>query len=404
MRRLAAILAFSALALSAASVSAASRAYATTGAQGDTTVEMEAGQTSKVTLYFKNSGSYTWRGTGKNYVSLYATGPYKRKSVFRDGSWAGTYQAARLSQATVSPGKTGTVTFTLRAPRTAGIYHEQFQLAVENTAFIYGSVARLTINVLPETITMSTPVSAKSYYAMDLSTGASMREQEASEVRNIASITKLMTVMVAHEAGLDPDAVVALERRDEVGGGRLRVAVGTKLTVRNLVASVIVGSANNAANALARATGLTKEEFVARMNEKARSLGLAATAFMDPTGIEVGNVSTAKEVALMARAAFNDSWIAEFAAEPEYEVATAKGPHLIKNTNKLLGYDGLEVLAGKTGFIYEAGYTLVTELKKDGKNGVIVVVLGSDTQADSFRDAKVVAEQAWLAQSDLAAL
>ncbi|HJV32416.1 MAG TPA: serine hydrolase, partial [Patescibacteria group bacterium] len=351
--------------------------------------------TKQVTLKFRNAGSYVWRGAGKSYVSAYATGPYKRKSVFWHSDWSSRYQAGRLNEATVKSGQTGSVTITLHAPLQAGTYTEQFQLAVENVAWIYGSVARLKIEVVPEQVTAETPVNAKAYAVMDAATGEMLDAKNADDVRSIASITKLMTVMVAHDAGLDPDAIVALARADEVGGGRLRVPVGTSISVRDLVASAIVGSANNAANAIARATGLPREEFVARMDAKARALGMASSSFADPTGIEVENLSTAKEVALMGKAAFQDSWIAEFAAAPEYEVATAKGPHLIKNTNKLVSDAAVDVTAGKTGFINEAGYTLVTRLKREGEREVIVVVLGADTKSQSFRDAKVLAQKAW---------
>ena len=377
------------------SAGAATRAYASSAAAGDTVVRIEAGRTKEVTLRFRNAGSAVWRGTGKSYVSLYATGPYKRKSAFWHSDWPTRYQSAKLDQATVKPGATGTVTFTLHAPPQTGTYTEQFQLAAENVAWVYGSVARVRIEVVPEQVTAATRVNAKAYAVMDAATGEILDAKDADDVRSIASITKLMTVMVAHDAGLDADAIVALSRADEVGGGRLRVNVGTELTVRDLVASAIVGSANNAANAIARATGLSREEFVARMDAKARALGMMSSSFADPTGIEVENLSTAREVALMGKAAFEDPWIAEFAAAPEYEVATAKGPHLIKNTNKLVSDEAVDVTAGKTGFINEAGYTLVTRLKRDGEREVIVVVLGADTKSQSFRDAKVLAQKAW---------
>lgn len=391
------LLVIATLALFAApfSAGAATRAYASGAASGDTVVRIEAGKTKQITLKFRNAGSSVWRGTGKAYVSAYATGPYKRKSAFWHSDWPSRYQAARLNEATVKSGQTGSVTFTLRAPLQTGTYTEQFQLAIENVAWVYGSVARLKIEVVPEQVTAATTVNAKAYAVMDAATGEILDAKDADDVRSIASITKLMTVMVAHDAGLDPDSIVALAREDEVGGGRLRVPIGTAISVRDLVASAIVGSANNAANAIARATGLSREEFVARMDAKARALGMASSSFADPTGIEVENLSTAKEVALMGRAAFDDSWIAEFAAAPEYEVATAKGPHLIKNTNKLVSDAAVDVTAGKTGFINEAGYTLVTRLKREGEREVIVVVLGADTKNQSFRDAKVLAQKAW---------
>lgn len=404
MKRLLVVVAIIAFSVAAPLVvGAAWHPYATSGVQGATAVTIEAGHTAQVTLKFKNTGAYTWRGTGKNYVSAYATGPYKRKSVFHDASWPNAYQAVRLNAATVKPGQTGSVTLTLRAPSTAGTYMEQFQLAVENTAWIYGAIARLTINVVPEKVTLDTSVNAKEYAVIDADTGELLASQNPDEVHSIASMTKLMTVMVAHESGLDPDAMVTLGRDDEVGGGRLRVAYGTKLTVRDLVASAIIGSANNAAHAIARATGLSDEDFVARMDAKAKSLRLAQTSFADPTGIDVPNLSTAREVALMARAAFNDPWISQFAGLPTYDVQTSGGVHPIKNTNKLMKDGTIEVVAGKTGFIYEAGYTLVTRVRRQGQHDLIVAVMGCDGENQPFRDAKVLAEKAWMSGSALAA-
>jgi D-alanyl-D-alanine endopeptidase (penicillin-binding protein 7) len=378
------------------SAGAAARPYVSGPAQGDVVVRVEAGKTKEVTLKFKNAGSYNWRNTGKPYVSLYAAGPYKRKSVFWNSAWPTRYQAARLKEALVKPGSSGTITFTLKAPTETGSYAEQFQLAAENAAWISGSVVRLKIEVVPEKVAADSSVNAKAYVVMDAESGDILAAQQADEVRSIASITKLMTVMVAHEVGIDQESTVVLAREDEVGGGRLRVPVGTTLTVPNLLGSTIVGSANNTANAIARATGLARNEFIARMDSKAQSLGMIHSSFEDPTGIEVGNRSTAHDVALMARAAFADEWIAPYAALSTYDVQLPTGAlHTIKNTNALLKDASLDVVAGKTGFINEAGYTLVTRLRKAGEKELIVVVLGSDTKNLSFRDAKVLAEKSW---------
>ncbi len=396
MKRLCAIVIASVALLAAVPVFAASRLYASGAAQGDRTIEMEAGSVMQITLKFKNTGSYSWKGGGRNYVSLYATGPYKRKSVFRDAKWPTAYQAAKLGQATVSPGKTGSVMFTLHAPENAGTYKETFQLAVEHAAWIYGSTARFTITVDPLKVTEATPVRAPSYAVLDADSGEVLAQQNADQVRSIASITKLMTMLVAHDAGVDPEASLAISRDDEVGGGRLRVRDGTVLSVRDLIASTLIASANNAANAVARATGLSKDEFVQRMDDKAKALGLTSTSFVEPTGIQAGNVSTAKEVALLAKTAFDDSWVAEFDADPTYEVATAAGPHLIKNTNQLMKDDTIEVSGGKTGFTYEAGYSFVTRIKRDGERPLIVAVLGCDSWSQAFREAKILAEKTWL--------
>jgi D-alanyl-D-alanine endopeptidase (penicillin-binding protein 7) len=383
-------------------VIAATRTYATLGAQGNLAVTVESGHTANVVLNFKNIGTAAWKGTGKKYVSAYATDPYGRKSVFRDATWPTARQAARLSAASIAPGETASITFSFHAPKVPGKYVEQFKLAVENTAWIVGSTTNLTITVVPEQVTLDTAVGAKQYVVMDAETGEVLSSKDPDEVRSIASMTKLMTVMVAHDAGLDPNLTVQLVREDEVGGGRLRVRYGTKLTVHELVASAIIGSANNAANAIARSTGLQPSDFIARMDAKARTLGLTQTSFSDPTGIDVPNVSTAREVAVMARAAFNDPWIAEFAGQPTYDVITSAGPHHIKNTNKLTNDGSITVVAGKTGFIYEAGYTLVTRLRREGRHDLIVSVMGCDTASQPFRDARILAEKGWLAGTTLA--
>ncbi len=392
MKRLLATLAVIVSLTAPLAAGAATRAYASGGMQGTTSIEIPAGASRQVTLTFKNTGSHVWRGAGKTYVSLYATSPYARKSVFKDAAWVSALQPAKLHEALVRPGETGSVTIVLRAPSALGTYTEHFQLAVENKAWIYNATAKLSIKVVVPNAAVSSGVNAEAYAVMDARTGEILEHKNGDEVRSIASLTKLMTVMVAHDAGLDPEATFALERQDEVGGGRLRVPVGTTLTVRNLVASTVIGSANNAANAVARVTGLSRENFLRRMDEKALALGMTHSRFADPTGIEVGNISTAKEVALMAKAAFADSWVSEFAAEPEYEVATSQGPHLIKNTNKLVNDATVEVTAGKTGFIYEAGYTLVTRMQKNGRD-LIVVVLGCDSFDKAFKDAKTLAEK-----------
>lgn len=395
MKRLLAIALIAAFA-APLSADAAARAYASGAAQGETVVRVEAGTTKEVTLKFRNAGSYNWRGTGKSYVSLYATGPYKRKSAFWHSAWPTRYQAGRMKESLVRPGATGSVTFTVHAPPQTGTYVEQFQLAAENIAWIYGSVARVRIEVVPERVTDETAVNAKAWVVMDAASGEILASERPDEVRSIASITKLMTVMVAHDAGLDPEKPVALARADEVGGGRLQVAVGTVLSVPALLGSTIVGSANNTANALARATGLTRAEFIRRMDAKAVALGLARTRFADPTGIEVENFSTAREVAHLARAAFSDGWIAPYAGMSTYDVALPGGDvRTIKNTNTLVNDATLHVLAGKTGFINEAGYTLVTRVRRHGEKELIVVILGADSKNLSFRDAKVLAEKAW---------
>jgi D-alanyl-D-alanine endopeptidase (penicillin-binding protein 7) len=175
------------------------------------------------------------------------------------------------------------------------------------------------------------------------------------------------------------------------------MSVGTPVVARDLVAAALAGSANNAANAIARATGLTQAQFVARMNASAANMGLTQTHFVEPTGIEPGNVSTAREVLKMSLDAFQNELVLSMTSAPHYTIAVVDSAdvHKISNTNGLVFDAGVDVVAGKTGFNDEAGYALTTRLAQAGKPDLIVVVLGSSTKNKSFLEAKALAQWAW---------
>lgn len=376
--------------------------YKTSGVQGPTELTMVAGSTLDVTLRAANRGYYRWRGgRGWRYVSLYATSPYGRKSVFRHSSWKSAIQPAALWERRVESGETGSFRFTLQAPETSGTYREQFRMAVEDTAWIVGGVVNMTITVVsPEHASQASvsAIGAKAYLVMDAKTGEVLKEKNADEVRSIASLTKLMTSMVALEdVHVNQNMPVSLLASDEVGGARLRVATGTVWSVGNLLASTLIGSTNNTANALARATGLSKRRFVVKMNERARRMGLLHTRFADPTGIEVENVSTARDVAKMAHEAFNHPMIRFLASRRAYTVRTSDytGYRTIRNTNRLVNDDSLEVVAGKTGYLIEAGWTLATQVRREGERELLIVVLGSSDRWQSFSDARNLANMVW---------
>jgi D-alanyl-D-alanine endopeptidase (penicillin-binding protein 7) len=241
-------------------------------------------------------------------------------------------------------------------------------------------------------------VTAQAWVVADAKTGAVVASYRPDAQRSIASLTKLTTVKVAtRDLKLDLNQVVAMASEDEVGGGRLRMNVGTPVLARDLVAAALAGSANNAANAIARATGLTRAQFVTHMNASAAAMGLKQTHFVEPTGIEAGNVSTAREVLKMSLDAFHNDLVLSMTSAPHYTIAVVDSAdvHNINNTNALVRDAAVDVVAGKTGFTYEAGYALTTRLAKSGKSDLIVVVLGSSTKNRSFSEAKALAQWAW---------
>ncbi len=240
-------------------------------------------------------------------------------------------------------------------------------------------------------------VTASSVYVVDVASRATLVARNGRTPHPLASITKLMTAMVALDRKVPMSRTLTLREADEVGGARLRVATGTKIAVRDLLDSMLIGSANNAANALARSTQLERADFVAAMNAKAAALGLADTTFADPSGIEVANMSTAENIAALGLEAFGRDAVRRATTTSKLTLKLAKITHTITNTNDLLNDpdNGLFVMGGKTGYLEESKWNLVVKMKDSRGKPLIVVVLGTDSRAQSFRDAEKVARWVW---------
>jgi D-alanyl-D-alanine carboxypeptidase len=212
-------------------------------------------------------------------------------------------------------------------------------------------------------------------------------EQNAFERVPIASLTKLMTAMVALDYGVPWDKEVEILPREYVIGGQLLLHPGERVSMRNLLNASLLGSANNATLAYVRALGIPEEEFVQAMNRKAVELELEQTVFTDVTGLDNDNVSTAYEVARFADHAFaNYPDIAQITSQPEYSfvVAGSGREHTIRNTNKLISDGGLIAFGSKTGYLYEAGYCLVTAGSGEQQD-LVAVVLGSPGEDQQYQ-------------------
>ena len=146
-------------------------------------------------------------------------------------------------------------------------------------------------------------------------------------------------------------------------------------------------SDNVATRVLVRESGLPPEDFLARMNRKAVELGLAHTRFVEFTGLDERNVSTAADVRQAAaggRRATRRIQRDQHARAPTSSAAPTRARTTIANTNRLL-YGRYEILGGKTGFISEAGYCFATWVRTQGRD-LIAVVLGAPTNATRFAD------------------
>lgn len=213
-------------------------------------------------------------------------------------------------------------------------------------------------------------------------------EQNGFERRPIASLTKIMTAMVALDYGMPWEQATAIEPREYVLGGSLLLHPGEEVTVRDLFNASLLGSANNATLAYIRQLNIPESEFVQAMNRKAVSIGLEQTSFVEVTGLDPDNISTAYEVARMSEYAFaHYPEIHNATAAPQYSfVIHGSGrEHTIKNTNRLLADGTMSFQGSKTGYLYEAGYCLVTQGVGDYAHR-IAVILGNPSENGQFSD------------------
>jgi len=252
--------------------------------------------------------------------------------------------------------------------------------------------------------TVAPVLESMGYIVIDDASGQILAAQQAHQQWPIASITKLVTTKTALEHGLDTGGVGVIEAEDDVGGSRLWVNAGTRFSVQDLLFSTLVASANNAANAIARLTGLPKETFVIHMNNFAQSLNLTHTHFADPTGIDEHNVSTAREIAYIAQQVWQNPDIRRMSGTSRIHVEALNDVDYVRdfmNTNRLLyqsAYDDVYVTAGKTGYLDESGWNLVVRMHPMGESetkSVVVVIFGAGSRDQSCQDAHILARWAW---------
>ncbi len=258
-------------------------------------------------------------------------------------------------------------------------------------------------NVPPPTSDGADPptTAATASIVVDVASGQKLVGKKTTTPMPIASLTKLMTAAVFLDTRPDLTAVVDYNTADNTTCSCLHLAAGEAITLKDLLMATLVQSANNAALSLVRATGLTKDEFVQRMNEKARALGLRNTSYVDPTGLEAGNVSTVEDLAVLGRvlpetypsmrramgsAAYsfkskNDRCLTAYQKKDGCR-------HSFVSTNKLFGQTSFTIVAGKTGFIDEARHTFLLRAKDAGGHEVVLVFLRVPNRTVTFEHAE----------------
>ncbi|MGE5453908.1 MAG: D-alanyl-D-alanine carboxypeptidase family protein [Methylocystaceae bacterium] len=233
-----------------------------------------------------------------------------------------------------------------------------------------------------------TKVEAKAYITIDAASGQVLTEQEADTRLAPASMTKLMTLLLAVEAidngkARPYDKVVTSENAWRMGGSQIYLEPGEEMTLHDLLISVAVGSANDACVAVAEYLEGSHEAFVEKMNQKAQLLGMKNTHYINAYGLPAPeHYTTCRDMAQLARYSLRYPQLLEYTSIKEYNLR--QGEFKLFNTNKLLwwytGADGF-----KTGWTNEAKYCLVSTVKRD-KLRLISVVMASPQPRGNFRD------------------
>lgn len=236
------------------------------------------------------------------------------------------------------------------------------------------------------------PLELKSSVAlvMDQDTNEVMLSKNPEAVLPIASLTKLMTAVVVVEAhlSLDDSITITNDDVDTEKNSSSRLAVGSSLSRGELLHLALMSSENRAAHALGRTYPGGMTAFVSAMNAKARLLGMHDTRYVDPTGLNSGNQATARDLAMLVKAAYQQPLIRELSVSPEHAVRLGNRQLQFRNTNSLVRSPSWDIGLQKTGYIVEAGRCLVMQASMAGRK-VIMVFLDSagkySRQADAER-------------------
>lgn len=234
-------------------------------------------------------------------------------------------------------------------------------------------------------------VTAASWLLYDDNLGMVVAARNADEVRSIASVTKIMTGLLAVERGSMSDPVTISERAADTGEKEIELVAGETVTLEALFKALMIHSANDAATAIAEHIGGSVEGFVEMMNERAAELGLESTHFSNPHGLDADrHHSSARDLLELTRVAmshpeFADVVRAKVLLFPPAPDGTAR----VGTTTNLMLHTYPGMIGVKTGFTAQALLTFTAAAERDGHR-LYLVVLGSDGQRAHFSDAALL--------------
>ena len=228
-------------------------------------------------------------------------------------------------------------------------------------------------------ITYASTSTAHSYVLMDQDTGRVIESKNKDTPMLIASITKIMTCILAIENGNIDEIVKVDDSVLKSYGSGIYISVGEEIKLKDLLYGLMLRSGNDAAIMISTYISGSEEEFVKLMNQKAKEIGMKNTIFYNSSGLDNttrGNLSTTYDMALLTKYAMQDETYREIVKTKKHTVKTNLKTYIWHNKNKLLSYD--YVTGGKTGYTEKAKRTLVSTASKNNINLIVVTIKDSD--------------------------
>lgn len=246
---------------------------------------------------------------------------------------------------------------------------------------LFAFILLLMLSAMPTAARAEPSVSAQSAVLLDMESSRVLAEKEAHVRLPIASITKIMTALLAVESGKLDEKVTISDRARQIEGSSLYLEKGDKLTLEELVYGLMLRSGNDAAIAISEHVGGTPEKFAAMMNKRAKELGMRNTSFMNPHGLDdPAHYSTAYDMAILTAAAMKNKTYRSIVSTSVFKTKS-KPLRVWENKHRLVRNGGM-ITGGKTGFTKKSGRTLVTTAEKNNMSLAVVTLNAPDDWLD----------------------
>ncbi|MGL4819808.1 MAG: D-alanyl-D-alanine carboxypeptidase family protein [Bacilli bacterium] len=257
----------------------------------------------------------------------------------------------------------------------------------QSATLVFALVCSLIAGAQPkEARELQTNVSAETAVLMEQSSGRVLYSKNMHKPRKIASITKIMTAILAIESGRMDEIVKITPTAVRTEGSSIYLRSGQEIKLESLVYGLMLRSGNDAANAIAEFVGGSQEGFVYMMNEKAAEIGMEHTQFANPSGLDAGDkhYSSAYDMALLTRYAMHNPMYRKISSTKTYPIPADDGRmgNIWVNKNKMLTQFYKYSTGGKTGFTRAAGRTLVSTAAKNDMELIVVTLNGPDDWRD----------------------